>query len=202
MNRVYPIKDKNKIEALKELLRRERKYRELSLFVLGINTPLHIKDILSMRWNIFLTENYEIKEINTKIEVKEARTMKTKCFVITPSIYEALTLYFRSHPFFQKDDYIFISQKTKDGKYRPITTQYAWKLLNDYAKMVGINVKIGTHTLRKTYAYHLYKEGVAISYIRRVLNQSNISATLRYMDVDRDEYMQQQLPKRALSPNL
>ena len=200
MNRVYPIKGRDKIERLKELMRKEGKYRDLLLFVLGINTPLHIRDILSMKWDIFLTDSEEIKEVNSKIVIGGENASKRKFFILNSSIHEALELYFNHYPYISKDDYVFASQKTKNGKIYPITRQYVWTLLNKYAKEVGIRERIGAHTLRKTFGYYLYKEGIPISCIRKLLNQSSVSMTLRYIDVSQEEYKEQS--KRVLTPNL
>ncbi len=201
MNRVFPIKDKNKIEALKELLRSKKKYRDLLLFVMGINTPLHLSTILSMRWSSFLTDSWEIRKPNSKLSIKEERENKTVHIVLNSSIYEALKLYHDHYPFISKDGYLFVSQKTKNGEPRPITRQYVWKLLNEYAKIVGIKERIGAHTLRKTFGYHLYREGVPISEIRKALRQPNIISTLKYIDVDVNEYREQK-KRIVLTPDL
>lgn len=46
---------------------------------------------------------------------------------------------------------------------------------------------IGTHTLRKTFAYHAYKSGIDITLIQRLLNHSSTSITLRYIGITRDQ---------------
>ena len=47
MNFVEPIRDRKKIAQIKNLLRREKRYRDLLLFVVGINTVLRISNLLS-----------------------------------------------------------------------------------------------------------------------------------------------------------
>ncbi len=200
MNRVYPIKERDKIEELKKLMKTKENYRDLLLFVIGINTPLRLSDILLMKWELFLTDSEEIKEVNSKISIGEENASRVKFFALNPSIHEALKLHFNHYPYISKGDYVFASQKTKSGKIYPITRQYVWALLNKYAKEVGIRERIGAHTLRKTFGYYLYKEGIPISCIRKLLNQSNVLMTLRYIDVSQEEYEEQS--KRVLTPNL
>ena len=60
-------------------------------------------------------------------------------------------------------------------------------MLNRYANMVGLNDGIGTHTLRKTFGYHLYKKGVALEYIQKMLNHSSPAITLRYIGITQDQ---------------
>ncbi|GMA66225.1 hypothetical protein GCM10025859_67000 [Alicyclobacillus fastidiosus] len=63
----------------------------------------------------------------------------------------------------------------------------AWKALNNAAKVAGIKDRIGTHTLRKTFAYHAYKQGKDITLIQKLLNHSAPSVTLRYIGITQDE---------------
>ncbi|MFD1676865.1 tyrosine-type recombinase/integrase [Alicyclobacillus fodiniaquatilis] len=63
----------------------------------------------------------------------------------------------------------------------------AWKALNKAAKTVGIKERIGTHTLRKTFAYHAYKQGQDITLIQKLLNHSAPSVTLRYIGITQDQ---------------
>ena len=48
MNFVEPIRDRKKIAQIKNLLRGQRRYRDLLLFVVGINTALRISDLLQL----------------------------------------------------------------------------------------------------------------------------------------------------------
>jgi len=53
MNFVEPIRDRKKITQIKNLLRGQYRYRDLLLFVLGINTALRISDLLCKEPNKF-----------------------------------------------------------------------------------------------------------------------------------------------------
>lgn len=63
----------------------------------------------------------------------------------------------------------------------------AWKVINDAAKAVGITGHIGTHTLRKTFAYHAYKQGKDIVQIQKLLNHSSPAVTLAYIGITQEE---------------
>ena len=54
MNFVEPIRDRKKFAQIKNLLRGERRYRDLLLFVMGINTALRISDLLHLQISHFL----------------------------------------------------------------------------------------------------------------------------------------------------
>ena len=49
MNFVEPIRDRKKIAQIKNQLRGQQRYRDLLLFVVGINTTLRISDLLELR---------------------------------------------------------------------------------------------------------------------------------------------------------
>ena len=59
--------------------------------------------------------------------------------------------------------------------------------LNRAAISVGIKEKIGSHTLRKTFAYFTYNSGIDLSLIQKVLNHSAPSITLNYIGITQDQ---------------
>ncbi len=187
MKEVRPIRDKKKIKAIKTLMEERGAYRDLLLFVLGINTGLRISDLLSMKWSLFLDRFGTIEKVNSRITIKEQKTGKTKIFIMNKSIHHAVERYLNTLKNVSRDDYIFTPRNHKKGRSRSITRQYVWLLLNKYAKMVGIDESIGTHTLRKTFGYQLYKKGVSVEYIQKMLNHSSSSTTLRYIGITQEQ---------------
>jgi integrase len=71
MNFVEPIRDSKKIAQIKNLLRGERRYRDLLLFVVGIDTALRISDLLRLQIVYFLDEQKQIKK---KLLARRAET--------------------------------------------------------------------------------------------------------------------------------
>lgn len=63
MNFVEPIRDLKKIAQIKNLLRRQKRSRDLLLFVVGINTALRISDLLQLQVNHFLNEQGDQEKI-------------------------------------------------------------------------------------------------------------------------------------------
>jgi len=49
MNFVEPIRDRKRIAQIKNLLRGQGRFRDLLLFVVGVNTALRISDVLRLR---------------------------------------------------------------------------------------------------------------------------------------------------------
>ena len=46
--------------------------------------------------------------------------------------------------------------------------------------------KVGTHTLRHSYARHLLRHGIPINYLSRWLGHSSINTTLIYLELEPD----------------
>ena len=187
MKEVQPIRDTKKIDAMKSIMKGESNYRDLLLFVLGINTGLRISDILALKWKSFINGGGRLLKVGDQLNVVEIKTKKIKSFMINRSVAEALKLYHDSLANVNPDDPVFSSRKTDDGSLQPITRIAAWQMLNRYANMVGLNEGIGTHTLRKTFGYHLYKKGVALEYIQKMLNHSSPAITLRYIGITQEQ---------------
>ncbi len=157
MKEVQPIRDTKKIDAMKTIMKGKGNYRDLLLFVLGINTGLRISDILALKWKNLMNGDNKLLKVGDPLRVVEIKTTKVKSFVINKSIYDAMKLYYEATADFSDDDYVFSSRKSSEGTPRPITRVAAWQMLNRYARMIGLKEGIGTHTLRKTFGYHLYK---------------------------------------------
>jgi len=187
MKEVQPIRDTKKIDAMKSIMKGESNYRDLLLFVLGINTGLRISDILALKWCSFINGGGRLLKAGDQLNVVEIKTKKIKSFMINRSVAEALKLYYDSLANVKPNDPVFSSRKTDDGSLQPITRIAAWQLLNRYAHMVGLDDGIGTHTLRKTFSYHLYKKGVALEYIQKMLNHSSPAITLRYIGITQEQ---------------
>lgn len=178
MELVQPIRDKNKIEAIKKILKADN-LRDYSLFVLGINSGLRISDLLNLK----ISDVAEGKKIKDRISLREQKTGKTKDFPLGASSIKALKEYLDSREDYTASDWLFPSQKGN----KPITRQHAWRILSEAAKTVGITEAVGTHTLRKTFGYWAFKGGVDITRIQKLLNHSSPGITLAYIGITREE---------------
>jgi integrase len=88
MKFVEPIRDCKKITQIQNLLRGQRRFRDLLLFVVGINTALRIPDLLQLQSHHFLDKNGRIKN---RFWIKEKKRGKRHEITINQSIRETLT---------------------------------------------------------------------------------------------------------------
>jgi site-specific recombinase XerD len=187
MNYVEPIRDLKKLFKMKKLMKKEGKLKELVFFEIGIKTGLRISDILKLTWNDVYSEFGENPTFRQSIVITEKKTGKSKQFRLSDSVKESVNqLIGLDNP--QKRTFIFISDSNSvTASESAWTRQYVWQFLNDYGYRSGIKEKIGTHTMRKTFGYHAYKNGVDLSLLMRIFNHSSQAVTLRYIGITQDQ---------------
>jgi len=185
MNFVEPIRDLKKITQIKNQLRGQRRYRDLLLFVVGINSALRISDLLSLRIGQFLDEQGQIKH---RFELHERKRGKRHVVVINNSIKETLQEYLVAYPGIETnpDRFVFFNTKTKNYT-ASIKRGQAWKFITNICNEVGLRGNFGTHSLRKTWGYHARLQGVDLALIMHKLNHSSISTTKRYLGITDEE---------------
>ncbi|HFR4167564.1 TPA: site-specific integrase [Bacillus cereus] len=169
MNFVQPIRDPEQIQQIKEYLR-EKSERNYILFVMGINTGLRISDILKLKVG-------DLK--GSHISMREMKTGKQKRIQITAALRRELKWYIEG-----MKDYEYLI-KSRQGKNRPIGRSMAYKILSGTAAEFGLD-EIGTHTLRKTFGYHMYMQTKNIALLMEIFNHSSQRVTLRYIGVNQD----------------
>ncbi len=77
--------------------------------------------------------------------------------------------------------------KSREGVNKLISRSTAYKILNKVASAVGLEENIGTHTLRKTFGYHFYKQTKDVALLQEILNHSSPKITLRYIGLNQDQ---------------
>jgi integrase len=176
MQVVQPIRDQEKIDEIQEILMRQS-MRDWLLFTIGINSGLHLSDLLTLR----------VKDLKnkTQVTIKEEKTGKEKTFMINNQLKEWIFNYVKH---MEETDFLFPSQRT--GK--PIKRIRVYRILNEAAKQAGL-YDIGTHTLRKTFGYHYYQKTKNISVLRDLFNHSAPSVTLRYIGVNALEHVRSRI---------
>ena len=80
-----------------------------------------------------------------------------------------------------KNDYLF----RKSNVNKPISRTMAWKIMKSIGEEFGIE-NLGTHTLRKTFGYHYYKQTGDIATLMQMYNHSKESITLKYIGITQD----------------
>lgn len=177
---VDPIKSKREIQAVKNYLS-GKNLRDYTIFVVGINSALRVSDIVKLKWeDVF----YEIGELKKEIRLIEKKTSKQKVFPINQSMKKALLEYFEYIDKPSDDEYVF---KSRQGGNSPLSVKMAWRIFKDIQDNVKLSTHIGTHSMRKTFCFMAWKQGVPIETLMKILNHGSQSVTKRYIGITQEE---------------
>lgn len=138
---------------------------------------MRVSDVLTLNRNDVRNADSTIKQHITVIEKK---TEKIKKFPLCNGLLVEMDKYTRN---MAEGEYLFTSRK---GSNIPITTTQAYRIINVAAKNIGLE-EIGTHTMRKTFGYHHYKQYKDVALLQTIFNHSSPSITLRYIGINQDE---------------
>ncbi len=182
-NRVEPIRDKRKITAIKNMLKGANKWRDYTLFTLGMNFGLRIGDLLRLQVKDIIDSSGNIKET---FEIVEQKTDKRNVIRINEPAEETLDLLFTNTNIIDsKNNYLIYNTRDKS---KSISRVQAYKLVRKWCQEVGLtDLDVGTHTLRKTWGYHAHKAGVSIETIQAKFKHNSTSTTRKYLGIEQKD---------------
>lgn len=199
---VQPIKLKEDLEIAKEYLfnRKVRgnpyKYRDYTLFCLGITIYKRISDLLALTVGDLLNEDMTFKN-EIHIITKKRQKDETIILKLSPQIKKILKEYFQHNPEIVSDmNNALFPTRQSNKKSMCYRTAYnimkdVEKEINKYKQSDNDKVHLATHTMRKTPAYHFVKEHkndqYSIAKTSKVLGHTNVDTTLHYLGLDKKE---------------
>ena len=185
---VMPIKNIEDIERCKEFLKSRtenapEKYKksyakDLLLFKIGLNVGLRINDLLSITWeDIFKPGTRQFREYFVP---KEQKTKKVRQIFINKSFRAAVKEYLKYVPDSKLEGYVFTNRQ--GNRLSDASVDKMLKLLEK-----ELNLKnLSTHSLRKTFAYHLYIQTNDLSLVQEILQHSSVAVTRRYLGISQE----------------
>lgn len=117
MDFVEPIRDRKKIAQIKHLLEGSGRYRDLLLFVVGINTALRVSDLLSLRLGDMVDTEGNVR---ARFIIREEKRGKRNVVTLNESIQAALVGYLAAYPGIEKEPanaLFFFDPSSRDGLY-------------------------------------------------------------------------------------
>lgn len=176
-----PIKEKKKIMELKNYFLDKREFRNHALVCMGMNTALRISDILALTWdNVY---DFNAKRYFDHLYVVERKTNKKAVTYLNKSVISSLQMLFeQSTP--NSGDYIF---QSRIGKNCHISRNRAYCILKDASKNIDLGNNFSCHSLRKTFGYHAWKEGIQPAMIMSIYNHSSFEVTKHYLCIDQED---------------
>ena len=175
MAEVHAIKEIDTVKLISHLLERRCSKQMSQIWNIGINLALRITDLLSVKFS----------DINDgRLIITEGKTSKRAEIKLNPKTMLLINDIQLSHP-----NHIFLFQSYRNNKSintppNPLTRRavsQAFELVGD-----ELNLRLGTHSMRKTRGYHLYKKTKDIARVMKMLRHSSEGVTLRYIGITQD----------------
>jgi len=190
-----PIKSVDDIFAISQYLISKGRYRDNMLFIVGINFGLRASDLRMLRFSNIINENCTFRDSFPIFEKKTRNTRKRKknrYITINTAVVEAVTLYLENTPGVSLSDYMFRSISNNGSNVNePISVYSIERILKGIAKDLDLNVKMSTHTLRKTFCYHQmllsHNDSRKLLLLQKMLNHSSPVQTLEYIGITSEE---------------
>ncbi|MCU7846959.1 MAG: tyrosine-type recombinase/integrase [Candidatus Thiodiazotropha sp. (ex Lucinoma kastoroae)] len=159
--KVEPIRDKKSIQKLKDLL--ADKPRDYCLFTLGINTAYRANELVSIK----VGQVAHLK-VGDRLDVKQSKNGKYRSVTVNNNAVSAIQACLAIHPSPTPDAPLFFSYTTG----RALQSNTVSKYMKGWCNQIGIFGNFASHTMRKTWGYHIYRNNHLIT---PSLTQTNIA---------------------------
>lgn len=190
-----PIKSLDDINRITTYLKTNGRYRDNMLFIVGINFGLRVSDLRVLRFANLINENLTFKDRFPVFEKKTRNTRKrrkNRYITINEAVIEAVTLYLENTPNVKLSDYMFRSMSNNGAALNePLRIKSIDRILKGIRDVLGLNMRVSTHTLRKTFCYHQmlmsHNDSRKLLLLQKMLNHSSPAQTLDYIGITSEE---------------
>jgi len=187
MNTAQPIRKPEDLENLKSYYKvKVPNPRNYLLIIMGLNTALRISDILQLQWK----DVYDFKNncLNEHIIIVEQKTGKYSSIAVNENLEYALEKYrnalISKGKIIKPETYIYESFGFDN---QPISRVQAFRIIKKAANACNISGVVSCHSLRKTFGYHAWKQGISPVLLMNIYNHSSFVVTQRYLGIEQDD---------------
>lgn len=174
------------IRAVRDVFTGTYQTRNAGLFMLGVSVGGRISELLALKVSDVWQNNKPVTDILFEkgiVKGKEtARTVPVNADGQT-AIQDVIDWHKGYYSRFRTDRVLFPSQKAK-GVAKPLKRQAAHKILKQAFEAAGLNGKLATHSLRKTFAQRLYDTCQDIYVVMEMLGHKSVATTQAYLGVN------------------
>lgn len=183
MSTTYPIKNEQKLEKFKEyFLTKKPVYRNYAMIIMGLNTAFRIGDLLNLKWkDVF---NKKTSSFRNHICVVEQKTGKERIVAANTAVTEVLETLQKYFCYPGEEQYLFPSIRKPEI---PLSRSQAFRIIREAADYAGIEERISCHSLRKTFGYQAWKQGVQPAILMDIYNHSSYRVTKRYLCIEQED---------------
>ena len=173
-----PLRPKH-VWAVRTRLHLLKRFRDLALFNLAIDSKLRGCDVVSLKVVDVAPNGYAVD----RASVRQRKTGRPVRFEITEQTRQAVDDHL-SQRGGASSPYFFPGR----GPAAHLTTRQYARLLEDWLTMIGLDPCFyGTHSLRRTKATLIYKKTGNLRAVQLLLGHTKIESTVRYLGIEVDD---------------
>jgi integrase len=147
------------------------------IWKVGVNLSLRISDLLTLKYTDLNLEE-------RSLTLTEAKTAKRKTIRLNSAAVLVIVRRRQENP---ADTWLFQVHSNR-AKDKPVSRVSVSRVFKEAGELLGLT--INTHSMRKSRGMAMYKDGVPVEKIAKVLNHSNTTSTLRYLGITQAEVLQ------------
>lgn len=190
-----PIKDIETINRISRYLIEQGRYRDNLLFIMGINFGFRVSDLRMLKPHHIINPDYTFKRTFSFLEKKTKNTRKKKQnrhLGINDAVIEATILFLENTSAMRMDDYFFRSESNRGGNTNtPLSRMSIDRILKGIAKDLDLDIKMSSHSLRKTFGYHQMlmsgNDPRKLVILQKMFGHSSMAQTLDYIGITKEE---------------
>ncbi|WP_371377713.1 tyrosine-type recombinase/integrase [Thalassotalea aquiviva] len=176
MAEVQAITQFEKVHLISHLLSIRCSEQMADIWNIGLNLALRISDLLSIKFSDIQGD---------RLILKEGKTGKVANIQLNNKALSVISKIKEKHP---SHIYLFQSyrsQGTENQAPKPLSRRAVSEAFAKVGEELGLS--LGTHSMRKTRGYHLYKNTKDIARVMKMLRHSSEAVTLRYIGMTQAE---------------
>lgn len=160
-----------------------KKYRDLALFNLAIDSKLRSCDLVKLKVHDIAHGNRILK----RALVIQQKTQRPVQFEITPQTQASLSFWMEKNHL-SDHSYLFPSRTKPD---RHLTTRQYARIIKSWMVLIGLSPDdYGTHSLRRTKATLIYKRTKNLRAVQLLLGHTKLESTVRYLGIEVDDALE------------
>ena len=144
----------------------------------SIYTALRISDLLTLRWGDVY--DYKLKKPKETFTITEKKTGKSKIIAINKNVAVVLK---KTAATSQPHEFLFANENTR----KAISRTQAYRIIRTAGENLNFPMRISCHSLRKTFGYHSWENGVSPVVMMEIYNHTSYAVTKRYLGVSQDD---------------
>ena len=148
---------------------------------MGTTQPIRDSDVLNLKWNDVYY--FEKDCFLDHLLIHEQKTGKVNEIALNSHVIKALDCYRKTRKP-DAEDYIFSKPTTPA---HPLCRSQAYRIVRRAADETLCVTHVSCHSLRKTFGYHAWKQGISPVLLMDLYNHSSFYITKRYLGISQDE---------------